>query len=441
MKETLQDKLAKRKYKRPNRFIWWILVRFFAPIIMKSYGKQVLTKIDDINKYKGPKFLVYNHQSRFDWINVVKLCGNEPVNFVIGYNEFFRKHFKFIFKLIHAIPKKNFTSDISSMKAMTKIINDGGIVCFSPEGMSSITGHNQPIVSGTGKFIKYFGIPVYVMKSKGAYLVNHKVYIENRKGPMEAEMKCLLTNEQISNLSPEEIDDIVNEAIWQDDYEWNKEKKYHYERMSNAALHYEDLAYYCPKCGHEFEMASSGNRFYCKHCNNETCIDDKYEMHPTEGSIIPESLSKWVDMERAIEYERIKKDENYEFIVEDCILGELPKYKYLTKHKTSLYCGKGRVKINREGFFFDGVRNGKPFSFKLDYKVFWTLTLVTDCTFTGLYYQGEYLEIIPPKPVIGKMLLLVEEFSRYTTNVWPNFKWMSKIYDGSLIPEVEKKIK
>lgn len=427
MKKTLPQYWATKNYKIPNKAVWWFLRKFVAPFVMRSYGKQHLTIKDNINKYPGGKFIIYNHQSRFDWINIVELCGNEPVNFVIGYNEFFRSHFKLIFKLIQAIPKKNFTTDIPSIKAMTKIINSGGIVCFSPEGMSSITGHNQPIVPGTGKFLKHFGVPIYMMKSQGAYLVNHKVCLDNRKGNMDAELSCLISPEQLKKLSAEDIDAIINKALWQDDYEWNKTKKNHYKHMENATSHYEDLAYMCPKCGKEFGIKTHGNQIYCEHCGNSATLDDTYEFHLEKGAVIPESLSKWVDWERSVEYQRIKNDSNYEFVI-DCSLGKLPEYKYLKHHKTSIPCGKGKVTINHSGFHFAGEKDGEPFNFDLTYDKFWTLVIVTDCTFTGIYVDGQYYDLVPDKPVIGKMLLMVEEFSRFHYNVWPNFPWMEHIY-------------
>ena len=435
MKKTLQQKLANKIYKRPNPIIWWFLVHVVAPFAMKQYGKQMLTVKDDIDKYKGAKFIIYNHRSRFDWVNICKMTKGRRINFVIGYNEFFRSHFKLIFKLVRSIPKKNFTQDIPSVKAMTKIIKDGGIVCFSPEGMSSITGHSQPIAPGTGKFLKHFGVPVYAMKSQGAYLVNHKVCLDNRQGMMEAELCCLLSPEDLATLTPEEIDAKINEYLWQDDYDWNFEKKYHFKHMENATSHFEDLAYYCPKCGKEFGIVTNSNEIKCKHCGNGATLDDQYMFHPYEGAVIPMSLSKWVDLERHNEYLRIKSDPNYEFVVEDCILGELPKYKYLKHKKTSQPCGKGTVKVNHQGFYFDGERDGKPFNFMLTYDKFWTLVIVTDCTFTGIYVNGEYLDIIPPKPVIGKLLLMVEEFSRFHFNVWPNFPWMKHIYDEEVIKD------
>ncbi len=429
MKKTLQQKVATRNYKRPNKFVWWVISHFIAAIVMKQYGKQITTVKDDIDKYPGAKFIIYNHQSRFDWVNIVKMTKKQRINFVIGYNEFFRSHFKLIFKLIKSIPKKNFTQDLVSIKAMTKIIKDGGIVCFSPEGMSSITGHSQPIAPGTGRYLKRMGVPVYAMKSQGAYLVNHKVCLDNRQGMMEAELVCLFSPEQLQQLSAEEIDKRINEYLWQDDYDWNFEKKYHFNHMENATSHYEDLAYHCPKCGKEFGIETHDNEIHCKYCGNGATLDDTYMFHPYKDSKMPRSLSKWVDYERHVEHQRIKNDPNYEFVVEDVVLGELPKYKYLTKKRTSMPCGKGKITCNHSGFYFDGTRDGQPFNFKLTYDQFWTLVIVTDCTFTGIYVNGEYLDLVPPKPVIGKLLVMVEEFSRFHFNVWPNFPWMDYIYE------------
>ena len=62
MKETLQEKLARRKYKIPNKFVYCTLNKliinpFLAPKFHPTYHI-----IDNINDYKGPCFLIYNHQ-------------------------------------------------------------------------------------------------------------------------------------------------------------------------------------------------------------------------------------------------------------------------------------------------------------------------------------------------------------------------------------------
>jgi len=56
MKKTLQQKVATANYKRPNKFVWWVICHFIAPFAMKQYGKQITTVKDDINKYGSLKF-------------------------------------------------------------------------------------------------------------------------------------------------------------------------------------------------------------------------------------------------------------------------------------------------------------------------------------------------------------------------------------------------
>ena len=67
-KLTMQEKLDKKKYKKPNRFLWW----FFYHIVIKPFlspmHKVEVEIKDSIKDTKGAAFIVYNHQSRTDFI-------------------------------------------------------------------------------------------------------------------------------------------------------------------------------------------------------------------------------------------------------------------------------------------------------------------------------------------------------------------------------------
>ena len=158
-KLTIAEQLAKREYKQPSNFVWFlyaVLARspFFGP---KYHVKYKV--IDDINKYKGPAFIIWNHQSRRDYLFLKNLIAPHKFNMLAGYQEFFRRKFTWLFKKAQVIPKKNFTNDPKSIRAMDKVIKSGGTIAFAPEGTSSIFGHNQPIVPGTGRFLKHYHIP------------------------------------------------------------------------------------------------------------------------------------------------------------------------------------------------------------------------------------------------------------------------------------------
>lgn len=429
-KKTLQEKLARRSFKRPNTILYKFLSRV---VVFNSLEKKFNVKyqiIDDINKEKGPAFVIFNHQSRVDYIWNMRLCYPKKLNFVVGYNEFFRSHLHFILKLANAIPKKNFTIDLPAMRGIDQIIKKGGIVCFSPEGMSSISGHNQPIVSSTGKLFKHYDVPVYLVKTKGAFLSNTKVCLDERKGRVDASISKLFDGKDLENMSVEEIDLKINEAMWQDDYEWNRKEQVHYETNGRICHHLSDLLYRCPKCGHEFEMKSEKDYIVCEHCGNGATMDDTYAFHPYhEDDIIPETPTRWFDEERKAVVREIRSNPELSFSCHVKI-GTLPYDHYVKDMKTSEIVGEGTFTIDHKGVHYSGTKNDEPFSFDLDYKMLPTFGMPIDTQYVSLYYKNEYYDIMPDKPYVGKMLLLVEELSRLHENRWPNFPWMSWIYEN-----------
>ena len=101
---------------------------------------------------------------------------------------------------MNVIPKKNFTADIYTIKEVSRIIKKKGNIILYPEGMSSISGANQPVAVGTGKFIKHFKLPVYYSLIKGGYLTSPKYDLNERLGRVEVEYDILLTPEEIEKL-------------------------------------------------------------------------------------------------------------------------------------------------------------------------------------------------------------------------------------------------
>ena len=422
MKETLQEKLARRKYKIPNKFVYCTLNKliinpFLAPKFHPTYHI-----IDNINDYKGPCFLIYNHQSRMDYIYIAQATYPRPLNFVVGYNEFFRSHLQFIFKLIHNIPKKNFNSDVASIRAMNQIIKQNGVVCIAPEGMSSITGHSQPIALGTGKLLKHYHIPVYMVKLKGAFLSNTKVCLDERYGKVDVTLQRLFDEEQLRNLSVEDIENKINEELWQDDYEWNKKERIRFDMKGNSCSHLHDLCYHCFRCNKDFTMFGAKNKIVCKECGNGATLNEYYDLIPFDDTcIIPESISKWVDEERRLVYHEIQ-NESFEF-KEEVKLGKIPENHYLKNQATSEICGEGILTINHEGFFYKGTKDNQKFEFKIDYNHLPTLGMPIDVTFFSIYHDGKYYDIFPKNAVVGKILLIVEEMHRLHVNAWKNFPW------------------
>lgn len=426
-KLTLQQKLDKRKIKQPNSFIYWLYHFIAKNFLMKKYN-TTYTVIDDIRDCKGPCFLIWNHLSRLDHLWVMRNIYPKKYNMVAGYNEFFRSHLHFPFKIMNVIPKKNFTSDINSLKKMGKIIKEGGCIAFSPEGMSSIYGHNQPIVETTGHFLKHYKIPVYFLQLKGSYLTEHKVCLDEHYGKVECTMSLLFTPEQLEQMTDEEVNDKINTAFKHDDYLWNKTARVKWKNMDNVCSHFNDICYKCPRCGKELNMIAEKNYIKCPDCGNGATMNEYFDFIPMSSDcVIPESPSKWVDYERVETIKEIRNDPQYSF-TEKVKVGYLPPYKYVSDKKTSEPCGEGEMTFDHSGIHFKGFKHGEEWKFDLSYKVIYSLVMVTDVTFFSLYVGGEYYDFFPSRACVGKILLLVEEMHRLHVNTWKNFKWDEYMY-------------
>ena len=427
-KLTLQQKLDRVKYKKPSRlicFVYHILVKFFiAPKYKAHYNI-----IDDVNDCKGPCFVIYNHLSRRDHVFFEQATYPRRISILAGHNEFFRSKFHTIFSLMKVIPKKNFTSDVPSIKAMMKIVKQGGCICFAPEGMSSIYGCNQPIVPGTAHMLKYFNIPVYFMNIKGSYLTSHKTCIDDRPGKVEIEMRKLFSPEDIKAMTEEELDLKINHTLTHDDYEWNKTQRIKYKTKGNPCKNLSDICYKCPKCGSEFKIKAEKDYIECLECGNGAKMNDYYDFLPySNDSVIPESPSKWVPWERQQVIKEIRSNPDLSLST-NVKVGYLPPYKLIKdKEKTSELCGEGKITVDHSGIHFEGEKHGEKWNFDLSYKNVYSLILVNDLTYFSFYVNGEYYDFFPEERVVGKILLLVEEFHRYHQNVWKNFPWNDYMY-------------
>ena len=423
MKKTLDQKLHSRKIKKPN-FIYPILGYVWKLLFYKKYNVTPIFKTD-IKKVKEPYILLSSHASRLDYMFTAIPLLPKRFNFVAGYNEFFRSHLAGVFKLLRVIPKKNFTADIYTIKEVSRVIKKGGNIILYPEGMSSISGANQPVAVGTGKFIKHFKLPVYYSVIKGGYLTSPKYDLTERYGKVEVVYDIMFTKEEIEKLSPAEIEDIINEKLYHDDYAWNKQVKNEYKIKGDISNNLHHLLYYCPKCKSEFTMKGENNKIYCTKCGNGASITNTYEMIPfDETCVIPSTQTEWFNLERKLAEIEI---ENKDFkLTEKVKLGMLPKDKLLKDQKTSIIVGEGTITLDHTGLTYNGTCNNEAFSFHLNTSEVPTYGMCTDLSRFYTFYKGEFMEFYPENETVEKWFLCTESLHRYHNGKWRNFKLEKK---------------
>jgi len=427
-KITIKEELSLREYKTPSKLMA-SLNHLITSIIGKKYHCEYHV-IDDINDEKGPAFIIFNHLSRFDHIFINQIVHPRRYNFLAAHNEFYRGAQYTLFKLDKVIPKMNFNLDFTALKAIKKVIKENGTVCFAPEGMTPMDGLNHPVVPGTGRFLKYFNIPVYQIELRGQFLIASKCCLDERLGgKCSATIRKLYDKETLSKMTGDEIDNDLNNRMRHDEYAWQKEHHYKYNLKGESCKNLEDLLFMCPKCGSKFNMKTDKDKIYCTNCENIALLDNYYDLKPIAASVIPSTISEWSNLERMQIIKDIRDNNDYSFKIK-VKLGKLPLYKPTKGGKTSILCGEGEMEFNHNGVYFKGTKDDNEFNFFKDYKELYTILTPLDFKYFSFYVDKDFYDFYPESDFgkVGYLQFLVEEMHRLHVNTLKNFTWNEYMY-------------
>ncbi len=419
-KKTISEHLHGRQLKTPNPVLYGILMQVVKLLNFKIKTSFVYKAYP--GKNEGPFVLISNHASRADYQFTAPVCAPKRLNYVVGYNEFFRSPLNIVLEIMQAVPKKNFTPDVYCVKQILSIIKQGGNICIMPEGMSSITGMAQPVMPGSGKLMKKLGVNVYYTKIAGAYLTYTKHCLDERVGRVEVVIDQMFNADELKTMTPEEIEDRMNRLLAHDDYVWNKKAQVRFNGKGEMAKNLDTLLYMCPKCEAMCKMECSGNTMRCNVCGNKIEIDECYNIKAVgEESVCPELVTDWTIMERYRAAEDVRK-EDFVF-TEHVKIGMLPKYKLLKHEETSKIVGGGQLTLTREGLSFEGMANGKPYSFKLGSDELPTFGMCTDITRFYTFVDGEFVEFFPDNNSVLRWVHLTEEIHRACGGRWQDTEY------------------
>ncbi len=418
-KLDIDKKLAAKKGKPMSKFMGKALRTFLATPNSKKMNLEIVDEVG-MKNVKGPFVVLSNHTSRCDWQYIALAVKPHMLNYVASYIEFHRAHMHAIFDLTSVIPKKNFVADSHCIKEIMSVIKLGGNVILFPEGKSSISGTNQPVALGTGKLLKHLNVPVYTTTITGGYMSNTQWNIADRPGKVIIKVKQLFTPEQTQTIAPEEMDRMVDAAIYNDDFVWNETARVKYKGTEHIAEKLEEHLYICPKCGKEFTQHGENNVFTCGACGNSVKINEYYDLIPnSDGAVVPKNLRVWFELQRRRVFREIR--DNADFCLEEPVtIGYLPSDHYVPKTATSEPCGEGMLRITRNEFSFKGTKLGQPFEIHAKTQNMTSVVFETDSHCFGAFFDGDYYEFEPKRPSGSKWLLSVEECHRRAGGKWQN---------------------
>jgi hypothetical protein len=109
---------------------------------------------------------------------------------------------------------------------------------------------------------------------KGGYLSKPRWATGKRKNRrVELNYEIAIHKEDLPNLTVDEISDIINEKLFNNDYEYQKEKMIK-RPGKKLAEGIENILYICPHCESVNTLESKGNMIRCSNCNTEGSMDE-----------------------------------------------------------------------------------------------------------------------------------------------------------------------
>lgn len=290
--------------KKPVRCRWFlkpVAWGITVPNIIKHRTKITKTGMKGI---RPPYILLGNHNAFFDMS--VSAAATFPFfgNYIVAIDGFIGR--EKLLRNIGCICKRKFTNDVTLVRHIQQVIKMKGIVALYPEARYSLCGTTAPLPESLGQLCKMLKVPVVTVICHGHH-INHPFWnTRHERGvkPTEAEMKLLLSADDVKSLSADEINSRIVEDFQYDDFRWQKEKGIKVT-CRDRAVGLEKILYTCPECRTEFRMSSSGTTLRCDACGKSWTMTELGELRADSGETYFPHIPDWYEWERDIVKEEV----------------------------------------------------------------------------------------------------------------------------------------
>ena len=339
---------AQYPIRQPWFFVYliWLLSRLTLP--------KVPWKVEKINMegLKPPYMMLSNHMYFVDFKLAAMGVGFHRVNNVVSIDGYYRR--PFLMEWIGAICTRKYTMDLHLVKSIKKVLSRGDILSMYPEARYTPCGTLNYMPESLGKLVKMNKVPVVAVVHHGNYL--HSPFWnfrKKRKVPLHTTMTQILTPEQIKTMTVDEINAVLKEKLWYDEYQYQKDNGILITEPFRAeGLH--KVLYQCPACGKEHEMASEGTQLYCRACGKRWNLNEDGTLSALSGETEFSHVPDWFLWERdQVEAQIAAGTYSFEDEVEVFSMPRCWKFEKLGKAKL-------RHTID-EGWVLEGHYNGEDY--------------------------------------------------------------------------------
>ena len=293
---------------------------------------------------REPCLILMNHSCFTDLLIAETVFADRPFNIVCTSDGFVGK--KSLMMSLGCIPTNKFVTDFVLVRNMKYAFEKlGTSVLMYPEASYSFDGTATPLPATLGKCLKLFNIPVVMIRTYGAFardpLYNN---LQKRKVNISADVKYLLSCEDIQNKSVDELNSILKEEFSFDNWEWQKQNNIKITEPFRAD-YLNRVLYKCSSCGAEGQMSGKGINLTCGACGTKWTLQEDGTLEPAKPF---SSVPAWFRWER----EQVRKE-----LTEGTYKLDVPVEIYMLVNTKAIYhVGEGTLKHDNKGFVLDGCQ-------------------------------------------------------------------------------------
>ena len=305
-------------------------------------------------KKDEPCLILMNHSSFIDLEIVASTLFPRKFN-IVATTDSFMGIMKWLMRLIGCIPTRKFVTDTKLIRDMLYCVNDlkSSVVMF-PEASYSFDGTATPLPDSIGRCVKMLGVPVVMIRTYGAF-ARQPLYncLRKRKVNVSADIKYLLSKEQVAVKGADDINDIINQEFAFDNFEWQQENNICIKDKERAEG-LNRVLYKCPHCMSESKMLGKGITLTCEQCGKQYELTEYGYLKATDGETKFDHVPDWYQWEReCVRKEIVDGTYQLKVPVDICMLVDM---------KSIYRVGEGVLEHSKEGFHLTGCDG------KLDYR-------------------------------------------------------------------------
>ncbi len=371
----MSKKHKKKKIGKPNGIVYTVAYGI-SKLFWLFKGVKITYDRSALSDLKGPALILCPHTCAYDPVFVGSACYPKRLTFVVSEHFLANPLFKFLLtKVVHAISKKMFCADASTIMNIIRAKNEGNIIVMFAEGRLNSVPQSHPVTPGTAGLVKKLGVDVYTITANGSSLLYPKWSKVMRKGRVDVTSVKLFSADELKALTVEEISKRIDSAILHDD---EKAVCGYTYKVKDTTLGLDGILYKCPMCGEEFCLEASDCHIKCKLCGFDAALNEQYRF---SDNCPYSSINRWYDHQMD-SIDLTKPMES------DITVGAI------SDGKMDYNAGSGHLYMDIDKLIFEGSLFGEPLVFEKATKDIGGMPYTPKREF-DIYHDGKLLYLTP----------------------------------------------